>query len=293
MTMDPSEKDALLYVPNAGLTDSEQLGLTSKDDRFTRTDGTHLGVPQGYETDAMDPFNRLDQFTKLQKPPEIKFKDLDAIIDSHISFNVLPMKVRVDYLPITEATVLTNITVQFANKDLQFQSKDGVQRALVELTGRITTMARRRQNSFEETVRVDAPPEMLEQYARQVSLYQAVVPMPPGTYRLNVAAKDMTANTVAIYEVALERSASGSGQALFEHAGAGGPDRGSAPQEYWDRRFLEVRDRQFEGAAAGGRDLHAQREAGHLHEGVQLRAGRADPQALRRRGVRNFKERVQ
>lgn len=44
MTMDPSEKDALLYVPNAGLTMYEQMGLSNKTDRFSRTDGTHLGT---------------------------------------------------------------------------------------------------------------------------------------------------------------------------------------------------------------------------------------------------------
>src|SRR5205085_1346326 len=44
MTMDPSEKDALLYVPNAGLTLSEQMGMANKTDRFNRTDGTHLGT---------------------------------------------------------------------------------------------------------------------------------------------------------------------------------------------------------------------------------------------------------
>src|SRR5213595_1982792 len=44
MTMDPSEKDALLYVPGAGLTLMEQLGLADKTDRFNRTDGTHLGT---------------------------------------------------------------------------------------------------------------------------------------------------------------------------------------------------------------------------------------------------------
>src|SRR5580658_3252943 len=37
MTMDPSEKDALLYVPNAGLTMSEQMGMSTKTDRFNRT----------------------------------------------------------------------------------------------------------------------------------------------------------------------------------------------------------------------------------------------------------------
>ena len=44
MTMDPSEKDALLYVPGAGLTMYEQMGMSSKTDRFNRTDGTHLGT---------------------------------------------------------------------------------------------------------------------------------------------------------------------------------------------------------------------------------------------------------
>src|SRR5882672_6832622 len=77
MTMDPSEKDALLMVPNAGLTMMEQMGLASKNDRFSRTDGTRLGVPQGQESSRMNQFERLEQFAKLQRPPVIKFKDLE------------------------------------------------------------------------------------------------------------------------------------------------------------------------------------------------------------------------
>src|SRR3569623_25616 len=34
MTMDPSEKDAVLYVPGAGLTLMEQMGMADKTDRF-------------------------------------------------------------------------------------------------------------------------------------------------------------------------------------------------------------------------------------------------------------------
>ena len=41
LTMDPSEKDALLYVPGAGLTMAEEMGMASKADRFSNTDGTH------------------------------------------------------------------------------------------------------------------------------------------------------------------------------------------------------------------------------------------------------------
>src|SRR5689334_4676791 len=108
MTMDPSEKDALLYVPGAGLTMMEQLGLADKTDRFNRTDGTHLGTPFGGETQKMNQSNRLEQFAKLQRPPAIKFKDLEAVVNSKITYNILPMKLRVDYFPVTDSSVLTN-----------------------------------------------------------------------------------------------------------------------------------------------------------------------------------------
>src|ERR1700721_2178908 len=57
MTMDPSEKDALLYVPGAGLTMMEQMGMSCKACRFTRTDGTHLGTGSMPLPDSMSEFN--------------------------------------------------------------------------------------------------------------------------------------------------------------------------------------------------------------------------------------------
>src|SRR5579864_8933482 len=203
MTMDPSEKDALTYVPGAGLTLMEQMGLASKMDRFNRTDGTHLGTALGGPTAKMNEFDRLDQFTKLQKPPQIKFKDLEAQVNSRITFNVLPMTPRVDYFPVTEASVLTNITLQFNNKDLQFQAKEGVQKAAVNIYGRITTMTRRVVNVFEDTVTVDSPTEMLQAYGQRKSIFQKTIPLQPGTYRLNIVAKDIVGGNMTNYEVAL------------------------------------------------------------------------------------------
>src|SRR5579859_2465276 len=100
MTMDPSEKDALLYVPGAGLTMYEQMGLSSKTDRFNRTDGTHLGTGQMPLPANMNEFERLSQFAKLQQAPKVKFKDLEAVVSSSIRFNTLPIKVQVNYIKI-------------------------------------------------------------------------------------------------------------------------------------------------------------------------------------------------
>jgi hypothetical protein len=96
MTMDPSEKDALLYVPGAGLTMSEQMGLSTKTQRFERTDGTHLGTGNDPLPESMQEFTRIEMFAKLQAPPVLKFKDLNAVADSTIRYNTLPMQVRVD-----------------------------------------------------------------------------------------------------------------------------------------------------------------------------------------------------
>jgi GWxTD domain-containing protein len=204
MTMDPSEKDALLYVPNAGLTMMEQMGLSSKADRFNRTDGTHLGVGDSPLPSRMNQFERLERFAKLQKPPAIKFKDLEAAVSSKITYNLLPMKVRADYVRVTNSSILTNVTALFDKKDLQFQEKDGVQKAVVNIYARVTSMSRRVINVFEDVVTVEVPSELLQEAIKGQSIYGKSIPLPPGMYRLNIVAKDVVGGNMNNYEIALK-----------------------------------------------------------------------------------------
>jgi GWxTD domain-containing protein len=204
MTMDPSEKDALLYVPGAGLTMYEQMGMASKTDRFNRTDGTHLGTGNMPLPASMNEFERLAQFAKLQQPPKVKFKDLEAVVSSSIRFNTLAgMKVQVNYIKVTESTVLTPITISFDRKDLNFQQKEGVATATVNIYARITSMARRVVNVFEEVATIPVPSEMLQQASVGSSIYQKTVPLAPGMYRLNIVAKDLVSGNMVNYETAL------------------------------------------------------------------------------------------
>jgi GWxTD domain-containing protein len=204
MTSDPSEKDALLYVPGAGLTLMEQLGLSDKNQRFQNTDGTHLGVPFGGQPESMNEFNRIEQFAKLQKAPPIKFPDLENV-SSKVSYNQLPMKVRVDYFPVTDASVLTTVTVQFDYKDLQFKMKDGVQKSEMEILGTITNMTHRRvATPFDDPVFIDLPPSMLAEAAKAgKTIYQKAVPLQPGNYKLSITAKDVVAGNVGLDSILL------------------------------------------------------------------------------------------
>lgn len=203
MTMDPSEKDALLYVPNAGLTLMEQMGMASKVDRFTRTDGTRLGVGTQALPARMNQFERLQQFALLQKPPPVKFKDLEASVNSKIQFNVLPIQVRTDFVKLTNATVMTYVTIQMNKGDLQFKTTDNIAKAMVNIYARITSMTRRPVNIWETPVVIETPAQMLAEATKGKAIYQNAVPLPPGTYRVNVVAKDVVGGNMNNYEMAI------------------------------------------------------------------------------------------
>ena len=206
MTWDPSEKDALLRVPGAGLTLFEQMGLADKNDRFTNQTGMMLGAGPLSGTARMNMFDRYGRYVDVQKAPPIKFKDLDAVVNSTIKYNQLPMQVRVDYIPVTEASVNTNITIQFKREDLQFKQTGGVAEALVNVYGKITSMTRRQIGPpFEEVVKAGPfPAESMAVALQGSSIYQKTLPLAPGRYRLSIVAKDVVGETQTVYDVALD-----------------------------------------------------------------------------------------
>jgi GWxTD domain-containing protein len=203
ISLDPEEKDALLYVPGAGLTLSEQMGTSDKTQRFNRTDGTHLGTGNQPLSESQNEFTRLETYANLMKAPVIKFKDLDAVVNSNIRYNTLPMAVRTDFIRVTDATVYANVMVQFKNSDLNYSSKDKISKATINIDGRITTLTRRSVNFFEDTITSQLPSEFLQQAANGSQIYSKRIPLAPGTYRLNIVAKDTVANTVNSFETAL------------------------------------------------------------------------------------------
>jgi GWxTD domain-containing protein len=213
MTIDPSEKDALAKIPGAGLSQMEEMGLADKTDRFTRTDGTNLpkrmidsSPGAGYSTSTRygGEFDRLAFLANINKPPEIKFKDLQTAITTNIRYNVLPFRVRSDYVKITDDTVLAALTLSLENKDLAFQKSNGVQKAVVNIFGQITTLTRRTVQTFEDTISLDVPDALLEQSLEKPSVYWKSVPLRPGLYRLSLALKDVNSGNVGTMELRLE-----------------------------------------------------------------------------------------
>jgi GWxTD domain-containing protein len=205
MTIDRSEKDALLYTPNAGLTLYEQMGMASKVDRFTGGGLERLGGGPMSTSLQSKQFDRLDQWAKLNRPPVIKFKDLEEVVTHKINVNLMPFDVLTDYVKITGDTVLVPITLQIKNRDITFVNKDGVERGTVNIFGRITTIAGRVAQTFEDTVQVDVPAELLPRTTENASVYWKAVPLrTPGRYMLDLVVKDVNGDRVGTWRRRLE-----------------------------------------------------------------------------------------
>jgi GWxTD domain-containing protein len=203
LTMDPSEKDALLHVPGAGLSLLESMGMASKTDRFTRSDGTNLPTAMGGTPASMDEFNRLELYSKVQKPPEVKFKDLEAIVTARIVRDQLKFTWRTDFMKVTNDTVLVPITIQVSNGQLNFQSKDGIHSATMNVFGRVSTLTGRVVQTFEDPVSKDFPDSLFQQSLKLQSIYQKAVPLRPGLYRLDIVIKDVQSGNVGVVNTRL------------------------------------------------------------------------------------------
>jgi GWxTD domain-containing protein len=198
LAYDPGEKDALSHVPGIGLTQLEAMNMASKRDRFTNTDGTTLGQPVGMREDE---FTRLDRYYRIFKGPDVKYNDLRALVTSRLSAQLLPFDVREDFVRVTEESVLMPVTLQVANRDLEFVDTGGVMHATLDIFGQITSLGGRIVGSFRDSVALDVPKGEFEHFGRLTSAYQKSLPLRPGLYKLTVVLKDTQSGRAGSLEV--------------------------------------------------------------------------------------------
>src|SRR5215475_13917917 len=203
LTMDPGEKDALLHVPGAGLSLMESMGMATKADRFTRSDGMSLPTAMGGTPASLNEFTRLELYAKVQQAPPVKFKDLESLVTSRVVRDQVHFTWRTDFLKVTNDTVLVPVTVQIPNNQLSFQAKDGVHSATMNIFGRVSTLTGRVVQTFEDAVSRDFPDTLFQQSVKLQSIYQKAVPLRPGLYRLDLVIKDVQSGNVGVVNTRL------------------------------------------------------------------------------------------
>ena len=202
ITKDPCEKDALGHVPGAGPSLTEIMGRSSKADRFTNTSGTTCPIPFGGTTASMNEFDLLDRYFRVQRPPE-RLKDLAELVTVRVVRNEIHMDYRTDFLRVTSNTVLVPITVQVPNRDLSFQTRQGVHSAVLNLYGRITTPGGVVVQTFEDVISRDFPESLFQSSLNLSSVYQKSLPLRSGLYRLDLVVKDTLSGNLGVFKTAL------------------------------------------------------------------------------------------
>ena len=66
-------------------------------------------------------------------------------------------------MKVTNDTVLVPMTLQIHNKDITFNTKDGVSMGKVNILGRVSNLTGEPLQTFEDTVAVQTPSELLPQ----------------------------------------------------------------------------------------------------------------------------------
>jgi len=202
MTIDPSEKDALLHVPGAGLTWAEQFNGIDKAERLN-SNSASIGNPLG-NTSRTNPFDRLQLMADIFKPPEVKYKDLEAQITTRLSYNILPFTYRTDFVRVTEDTVFTPVTIALQNKDLAFQEQDGVHTATGHVLIKVTAVNGRTAAVAEDSVSVPIPDSLFKDSLDGARVYQKILSLRPGLYKIDIVVKDMNSGNVGVVNTRLQ-----------------------------------------------------------------------------------------
>jgi len=190
----PDEKDALMNVPGAGLTLSEELGLSNKADRVAG-----LGDPNSYHREQDSPFSRLQLMADLSRAPQIKFNDLASAVNTPvIEDNPLNFDLRVDFYRQSDDRVITAFTIQTENNQLTFTDSGGLQQARINIFGKITGVSGRRAGIFEDPVITTATVSELTDAKDRKSAYQKAVPLAPGTYKVDVIVRDVVSGATGV-----------------------------------------------------------------------------------------------
>ncbi len=179
-------------------TYSMSLDPLEKDMNAEEVDVTHLPSVRLDEY-GKDQYQRLFQFAQLNRPPAIKFKELEELVTHKMNFNLVPFDVVTDFVKVTSDTALVPITVQVRNKSLTFNQKDGVATAVVNIFGRITTLTGRVAQTFEDTVKVSTTKELLPREMERPSIYWKAVPLRSGRYRVDIVLKDVNGDRVGTW----------------------------------------------------------------------------------------------
>ncbi len=203
----PFEKDMLLKFPGMGHTLAEDMGMTDRAHHPYLNPGNssyreNYKFMGGYYD--RNPFLRYEQYARIQAAPDLKYTELKQLVDVNISFEILPVKIRLDYFNLNGQEFLVPITVEFPNHELSYVEADGVQTATIAIYGLITSIKGEVIQEFEDDVLSSFKVENLEAGRRKTSLYQKIAILDRKVrYKVDLVVKDLQSGKTGVIRQAI------------------------------------------------------------------------------------------
>jgi GWxTD domain-containing protein len=201
LALDPEEKDALLYIPLAGLMEAERMGLATRAQRpyFDPTSDYPM-----YQRQRDRPFDRFMLWNRIHHPPALKYPEMREIVEVDLSYGTLPFRVRMDYFRLSEEQVLAVISMEAKNKDLNWVDEMGVKVAKVAVYGIVTGMTQEIITEFDDDMVNRFSSSDFESAVHASSLYQKILPVDANKrYKLSFVVKDLNLNRIGVERLAI------------------------------------------------------------------------------------------
>ena len=205
LALGSEEKDALLHS-EGGLTLAEQLGMMDKSQRpYFTPSNAHNPFIQGITgMRAKDrPFARMARYFDIQKAPEIRYTDLQKLVDSRVFFHSLPFDISSNAIKLDDARALIAITVEVRNQNLTFKEASGIHQGHLRIYGRVLSVSGRMLTEFEQELAIDYEAGEFEKSLTQRSVYQNQIAVPAGLYKLTLILEDLHGERMGSTEIRL------------------------------------------------------------------------------------------
>ena len=222
----PDEKDALLHFDGMGLTMSEQLGLSDKQNRPSLIGGRSTAYENRLHNN--NPFRRYEIFSRVMVPKKIKYKDLKELVKVEVGYSTSPSAFG--------ATTSSSTTGRSwfpspsrSKQFLSFEADGEVHSARVGLYGVVTSLSNKFIEEFDQDLVVSFGPERLMRGLEGRATYQKVLLLDSGTrYKLDLIMKDLSSNNIGAVKHGISTAQhAGKGEAEQQLAAAFQPHAGA------------------------------------------------------------------
>lgn len=162
------------------LNPEDKIAKFSNEDPAPYRDDPRNTAAVGESPDSLDWAKRVGQYIAVQRPPEVRFKDLHELVNVRLNYNVLPFDIRFDTLRGAGEKSIVPITFYFDPAGVTFKETPEGMRGAVNVYGVITNISGRVVYEFEDAVSFN-----------NATYFQRFVALDSGRYKLAVVAKDV------------------------------------------------------------------------------------------------------